>query len=146
MDATVYADDIFLLASTRSAMAAMLSVCQRYVENHNIEFFTNVSKNFEQKGVWPLNYKIINSAHIRDIYFFYISELIPPPMAFHLNFFHKGVLIEIKPFLAVANHYLIGSYETAWIKLLGITGMLWTVPVCSGQYPSCMNERRNNED
>ena len=100
----------------------------------------------EQKGVWPLNYKIINSAHIRDIYFFYISELIPPPMAFHLNFFHKEVLIEIKPFLAVANHYLIGSYETAWIKLLGITGMLWTVPVCSGQYPSCMNERRNNEN
>ena len=36
-----YADDIVLLAPTRSAMAAMLAVCENYAIRHNITFSTD---------------------------------------------------------------------------------------------------------
>ena len=39
--ATIYADDLLLLAPTRSAMAAMLAVCERYATVHNISFSTD---------------------------------------------------------------------------------------------------------
>ena len=38
MGATCYADDLLLLSPTRSGMAAMLSVCQKYAAEHNISF------------------------------------------------------------------------------------------------------------
>ena len=36
--ATIYCDDLLLLSPTRSAMAAMLQVCERYAGDHNISF------------------------------------------------------------------------------------------------------------
>ena len=39
--ATCYADDLLLLAPTRSAMQAMLKVCESYAEKHNIAFSTH---------------------------------------------------------------------------------------------------------
>ena len=39
--ATMYADDLILLAPTRSAMAAMLKVCEDYAREHNISFSTD---------------------------------------------------------------------------------------------------------
>ena len=39
--ATCYADDLLLLAPTRSAMEAMLKVCENYALEHNIAFSTN---------------------------------------------------------------------------------------------------------
>ena len=41
--ATGYADDLILLAPTRSAMAKMLEVCERYANDHNITFSTDVN-------------------------------------------------------------------------------------------------------
>ena len=41
MGATCYADDLLLLAPTRSAMQAMLKVCERYADQHNIAFSTH---------------------------------------------------------------------------------------------------------
>ena len=43
MGATGYADDLILLAPTRSAMAKMLEVCERYANDHNITFSTDVN-------------------------------------------------------------------------------------------------------
>ena len=39
--ATMYADDLILLAPTRSAMVAMLKVCEEYAREHNISFSTD---------------------------------------------------------------------------------------------------------
>ena len=39
--ATMYADDLILLAPTRSAMVAMLKVCEDYAREHNISFSTD---------------------------------------------------------------------------------------------------------
>ena len=41
MGAVVYADDILLLAPTRSAMQAMLDTCDVYADKHNIMFSTD---------------------------------------------------------------------------------------------------------
>ena len=38
MGATAYADDLLLMSPTRSGMQAMLAVCQKYAEAHNITF------------------------------------------------------------------------------------------------------------
>ena len=37
----MYADDLVVLAPTRTAMAAMLAVCERYAAEHNITFSTD---------------------------------------------------------------------------------------------------------
>ena len=39
--ATMYADDLILMAPTRSAMVAMLKVCEKYAREHNISFTTD---------------------------------------------------------------------------------------------------------
>ena len=41
MGATCYADDLLLMAPTRSAMEAMIKVCERYAQDHNISFSTH---------------------------------------------------------------------------------------------------------
>ena len=41
MGSTLYADDLLLLAPTRSAMEAMMKVCERYALDNNISFRTN---------------------------------------------------------------------------------------------------------
>ena len=38
MGATGYADDLLLMSPTRSGMVAMLKICERYTEEHNISF------------------------------------------------------------------------------------------------------------
>ena len=43
MGATGYADDMLLLAPTRSAMQAMLLVCEKYALDHNISFSVDVN-------------------------------------------------------------------------------------------------------
>ena len=43
MGATMYADDLILLAPTRSAMSVMLRVCEKYALAHNISFSTDLS-------------------------------------------------------------------------------------------------------
>ena len=41
MGATVYADDLVLVAPTRHAMQLMLSVCEDYADSYNILFRTH---------------------------------------------------------------------------------------------------------